>query len=64
MVVYESCHKNFLRKQKIQKLQAPDRQHVVKLPGNGSEHVTENSQDAFSLGLLAENMGAVTDEHG
>ena len=34
MVVCESCHKKFLRERKIQKPQAPDRQHVAKLPGN------------------------------
>ena len=58
MVVCESCHKQFLRKHKIQKPQAPDRQHVAKLPGNESEHFTEISHDAFSLGLLPRKYGS------
>ena len=51
MALYENCHKQFLRKHKIQKQQAPDRQHVAKLPENGSEHVIENSHDAFTWTL-------------
>ena len=46
MVVCESCHKKFLKKHEIQNPQAPDRQHVSKLPGNESEHVTQNSHVA------------------
>ena len=42
MFVCETCHKKFLRKHKIAKPQAPDRQHVAKLPGNESEYVTKN----------------------
>ena len=49
MVVCESCHKQFLRKHKIRKPQAPDRQYVAKRSGNEREHVTKNLHDAFSL---------------
>ena len=48
---------NFLGS-KIQKPQAPDRQRVAKLPGNEIEHVTENSHNEFSLGLLPRKYGS------
>ena len=58
MVVFESCHKQFLTKHKIQKPQAAVREKVAKLPGNENEHFSENSHDAFSLGFLPRKYGS------
>ena len=51
-------NKQFFRKHKIEKPQASDRQHVAKLPGNKSEHVTKNPHGAFSLELLPKKYGS------